>query len=586
MRKVSRVFDLVDRYKNEYSTKINALCIKDHGEWICRSSEDYYNLTHLLAYQLYQRGVRKGDRIGIISTNRPEWCLIDMAIGMIGAINVSVYTTLAEDEYAYIFNHAEIKMLFISDNKIHKRVKDIVPESAKDHIFCFTEVEGVPSWKTLFDQQKEPTQDQLDVVNKQKKLITEDDLATIIYTSGTTGKPKGVMLSHKNLVSNFVQHSHNHSLGSSAKIISFLPLCHIYERSILYHFQYKGMAIYFVDNIGKISAMIKEVKPHMFSTVPRLLERIYDGIVKKGNDLKGIQKRIFNWALNLGLKYDFNDKGSRFYRLSLYIANKIVFNKWRAALGGNLEIIISGGAALQPRITRVFGAAKIYALEGYGLSETSPVIAVNNIVTNELMVGTNGPILPGVEVSFAEDGEILCKGPSLMQGYYKEPELTKQVIDKDGWFHTGDIGTLINGIYLKITDRKKEIFKLSGGKYVAPQAIENLLKESTLIQELMVVGDRQKFASALIVPNMEEVHLLLGTTDEDEIAEKKVQQIIQKEVNQYNKRLGQHEQLKRIKVVFDQWSSTTGELSSTLKLKRNVILDKYKDKIEDIFSGQ
>ncbi|MDC1105082.1 long-chain fatty acid--CoA ligase [Prolixibacteraceae bacterium] len=586
MTKVSRVFDLVDRYKNEYSTKTNALCIKDHSEWICRSSIDYYNLTHLLAYQIYKRGIRKGDCIGIISTNRPEWCLIDMAISMIGAINVSVYTTLAENEYAYIFNHAEIKMLFISDNKIYKRVKDIVPESAKDHIFCFTEVEGVPSWETLLNKQEAPTQEQVDFVNLQKNEILEDDLATIIYTSGTTGQPKGVMLSHKNLVTNFVQHSNNHSLDSSAKVISFLPLCHIYERSVMYHFQYKGMGIYFVDNIGKIGNTIKEVKPHMFNTVPRLLERIYDGIIKKGNDLNGVQKWIFNWALNLGLKFDFNNKGSLCYRFKLYIADKLVFSKWRAALGGNLQIIISGGAALQPRITRAFGAAKIYALEGYGLSETSPVIAVNNIVTNELMVGTNGPVLPGMEVSFAEDGEILCKGPSIMQGYYKEPELTKQVIDEDGWFHTGDIGTLIDGKFLKITDRKKEIFKLSSGKYVAPQAIENLMKESLIIEELIVVGDRQKFASALIVPNREEIHRKLGTNEENEIPEKKIQQIVQKEVNQYNKLLAQHEQLKRIKIVFDQWSSITGELSSTLKLKRNIILDKYKDKIEEIFSGQ
>lgn len=584
MEEITRVFDLLELYIHKYGSKEDALCIKENGEWHKLSSTDYYNLSHLLAYHLYQKGIRKGDCVGIISTNRPEWCLVDMAIGLLGAINVSVYTTLAEQEYKYIFEHAEIKMLFASDSKTFKRVKEALPAAVQDNIYSFTPIEGITDLKELIGDQKEPTDEQLEVVKRCKEEVKPEDLATIIYTSGTTGKPKGVMLSHHNLVSNFTKHGNNHYLGEESRIISFLPLCHIYERSVLYHFQYKGMGVYFVDNIGKISAMIKEVKPHMFNTVPRLLERIYDGIVKKGNDLKGIQKKIFNWALNLALKYDFQDKGSWFYRLSLYIADKLVYSKWREAMGGNLQIIISGGAALQPRITRVFGAAKIYALEGYGLSETSPVIAVNNIVTQELKVGTNGPVLPGVELKFGEDGEILCKGPSVMVGYYKEPELTKEVIDEDGWFHTGDIGELVDGKYLKITDRKKEIFKLSGGKYIAPQAIENLIKESILIDELMVVGDGQKFASALIIPNMQEVHLALGIDEEEEIPEKKIQQLIQREVNKFNTKLGQHEQLKRIKVIFDQWSPSTGELSSTLKLKRSVIIEKYKEKIDDIFS--
>lgn len=423
-----------------------------------------------------------------------------------------------------------------------------------------------------------------------KKNISPQDLLTIIYTSGTTGFPKGVMLNHHNIVTNFLTTSHVHPFGAEAKSLSFLPISHIYERMLNYHFQFKGVSIYYAESLATIVNNLKEVKPDLFSTVPRLLERVYDKIIGKGKDLPYLKKQIFFWAVNLGLKFEVPKGNGWWYMKKLAIADKLIFSKWREALGGRAKIIVSGGAALQPRLARVFSAARIIVLEGYGLTETSPVIAVNNYTTQEIKVGTVGPVIDGVEVKIADDGEILCKGPNIMLGYYKQPELTSEVIDEDGWFHTGDIGVFVDGKYLKITDRKKEIFKLSSGKYVAPQVLENKFKESFFIEQLMVIGENEKFASALIAPNYEFLHnwcTLHSVKYRDNKELIQIPEVIarfQKEVNEINKQLAFHEQIKRSRLVWEEWSVLTGELSAKMSLKRKVISQKYEEIIREIFS--
>lgn len=459
-----------------------------------------------------------------------------------------------------------------------------------DRIFSFNPIQDAENVESLYRLGEENEARLRGTLLEMKDNVLEEDMATMIYTSGTTGTPKGVMLSHRNLVSNFTQHAQNFSLDYHHHVISFLPLCHIFERSVNYNFLYKGMGVYYVESLAHILPAIKEVKPHLFCAVPRLLERVHDGIMAKGKQLKGIKRVLFFWAVDLAKDFNYNQEVSLSRKIKLAIADKLIYSKWREGLGGNLQIVVSGGASLQSRIAKVFGAAGIYVIEGYGLTETSPVIAVSNLVTHEIKIGTNGPVLPGVEVKIAEDGEILTKGPNLMMGYYKQPELTREAIDQQGWFHTGDVGVLEDGKYLKITDRKKEIFKLSGGKYIAPQMIENKLKESILIEQAIVIGDHQKFASALISPNFEYLHecctekKILYTDHHELIYHPQVVAMIQKEVREINKTLGQHEEIKRFKLVADTWSPLTGELSQTLKLKRKVIEEKYKDLIDEIFS--
>ena len=429
-------------------------------------------------------------------------------------------------------------------------------------------------------------------LEQRKNEIDPDDLATIIYTSGTTGVPKGVMLTHTNLVSNFVAHSKMHNLGKDHHVISFLPLCHVYERSVNYHFQYKGMGIYYVGNLGQIVSAIREIKPHMFNSVPRLLERVYDGFVSKGNELTGLKKVIYFWALRLTRHFEYNKKYNFFLKLRIKLADKLIYSKWRAALGNNIVYIVSGGAALQPRIARVLGMAGMLNLEGYGLTETSPVISVNNPNTKSMKIGTVGEILPNIELKFGDDGEILIKGPGVMSGYYKAPDLTAEVIDEQGWFHTGDIGVLEDGKFLKITDRKKEMFKLSAGKYIAPQMIENKLKASNFIEQVMVIGAAEKFASALISPNFVYLHdwcsqRKIHFLDNQELIQNtEVLAQLQREVSAINKTLGEHEEIKRFRLVCDEWTPQSGELSPTLKLRRNYVADQYKSIIEEIYSVQ
>jgi len=588
---VKRTFDILGHCLENYPRQ-DAVAGKYDNQWVPFSTAQFARQSELLAMGLMALGMKKGDRVATVSGNRPEWSFVDMALAMTGAVHVPVYPTISEEEYSYIFNHAETRYIFVSDDKLFKKLSPMIGQiPSLEQIFTFNQVPGATNIDYLYNLGKEHEQDLAYSLHQIRQSIGEEEMVTMIYTSGTTGIPKGVMLSHRNLVSNFTGNANNFSMGPAHKSISFLPLCHIFERIVNYTFLYKGIGVYYVETLAQIMPAIKEVQPHIFCGVPRLLERVYNSILTKGKQLKGIKKKLFFWAVDLGRTYEFNAKMNPWFRLKLAIADKLIYSKWRAGLGGNLQIVVSGGAALQPRIARVFSAAKIYVLEGYGLTETSPVIAVSNLVTRELKVGTNGPVLPGVQVKIAEDGEILTKGPNLMLGYYQEPELTAEVIDKDGWFHTGDIGILDEGKYLKITDRKKEIFKLTGGKYIAPQMIENKLKESMFIDQVIVIGDHEKFASALIAPNFEYLHewcaekLILFSDNAELINHPKVQAVFLSEVKEINKTLGQHEEIKRFRLIADLWSPVTGELSQTLKLKRKVIETKYKDLIEEIFAS-
>lgn len=587
---VKRTFDILEHCLRNYP-RADAVCGKYDNQWVPFSTEEFARNSELLALGLMALGMKTGDRVATVSGNRPEWSFVDMALAMAGAVHVPVYPTISEEEYRYIFAHAETRFIFVSDDKLYKKLSPMVDQLASlEQVFTFNQVADATNIEYLYQLGKENETEYSPVLQQIKDTIGEEEMVTMIYTSGTTGIPKGVMLSHRNLVSNFTTHANNFDLGPDHKAISFLPLCHIFERIVNYNFLYKGIGMYYVETLAQIMPAIKEVRPHIFCGVPRLLERVYNSILTKGKQLKGIKKQLFFWAVDLGRSYEHNMKMSLWYRLQLAIADKLIYSKWRAGLGGNLQIVVSGGAALQPRIARVFSAAKIYVLEGYGLTETSPVVAVGNLRTRELKVGTNGPVLPGVEVKIAEDGEILTRGPNLMMGYYHQPELTAEVIDKDGWFHTGDIGILDEGKYLKITDRKKEIFKLTGGKYIAPQMIENKLKESMFIDQVIVIGDHEKFASALIVPNFEYLHewcaehLILFKDNADLITHSKVQAAFLREVKEINKTLGQHEEIKRFRLIADTWSAQTGELSQTLKLKRKIIEAKYMDVIEEIFA--
>ncbi|HKM93913.1 MAG TPA: long-chain fatty acid--CoA ligase [Prolixibacteraceae bacterium] len=586
---VKRNFDLLLRYEALYANKTDALGGKDNNGWYTYSTLDYINFTNKISLGLLSLGLKKGDKVATVTVNRPEWNFFDLAIAQIGAVHVPIYPTISIEDYEYILEHCEAKYVIIGDRKLYEKIGPLIDKlDTLIDVYSFDIIKDVKNWKELVDAgDKYPQKEELENI---KASISETDLATIIYTSGTTGIPKGVMLSHLNLVSNFIQHSKNHNLGEESRAISFLPLCHVYERSMNYHFQYKGISIYYVGNLGLIMPALKELKPHMFNTVPRLLERIYDGIINKGKELKGIKKTIFFWAVNLGDQFEYNKKFSWFFMQKWKLADKLIYSKWRAVMGGNVKIIVSGGAALQPRIARVLGIANIQTLEGYGLTETSPVIAVSNAALNQIKTGTVGPFLPGIDVKIADDGEIICKGPNIMIGYYKEPELTKNVIDDDGYFHTGDIGTLIDGKYLKITDRKKEIFKLSGGKYIAPQMIENKLKESFFIDQVMVIGENEKFASAIIVPNFAHITNWLEqkgvkTLGKAEIIKmSEVKTALQNEVNKVNKILGQVEEIKRFRLVVDEWSPETGEMSPTLKLKRNVLSQRYSRIIDSIYA--
>lgn len=580
MIKPTRTFDFA-YYQLEKNNKPDALVTKYNGQWVKTSTKDYLDKAFAISKALLELGIKKDDKIGIISsTNRTEWNIFDIAILQIGAQSVPIYPTITEKDYAYILNHSESKLCIISDDDIYQKLNNVKAEipSLQD-IYAFNKIDGCKNWQELLDKGKTLSND--DAVEQAKNAVTAQDLATIIYTSGTTGIPKGVMLTHHNLVSNVLDSSPRIPFKENETLaLSFLPICHIFERIILYMYQYFSVSIYFAESIEKLTENIQEVKPTVFSVVPRLLEKVYDKIYAKGTELKGIKKKLFFWAVELGLKYEPYGQNGWWYETQLKIARKLIFSKWQAALGGNLNLMVSGASALQPRLGRVFAAAGMPVMEGYGLTETSPVISVNDMRNGGFRIGTVGRTIDNVEVKIAEDGEILVKGPNVMMGYYKQPDLTEEVI-KNGYFHTGDIGEIDKDGFLKITDRKKEMFKTSGGKYIAPQLIENKIKQSFFIENVMVVGDGEKMPGALIQPSFEYAmewakRKSLGVKNHKELVNHtKFIERIQKEIDKTNENLGSWEKIKRFELIDQLWSIDGGELTPTLKLKRKNIKDKY-----------
>ena len=585
---VSRLFEFPRHMHRKYP-KENAFGAKENGTWKTYSTAAFIEAADQTSYGLMKLGLVKDDKVAIISNNRPEWNFVDMGILQAGGIDVPVYPTISENDLKYILNDAGVKFVFVSSQDLYNKViRASAGVSGIIEIFTFQEVEGATHFNRLLETGRSNADP-----GKLKSIsdtIRTEDLATILYTSGTTGKPKGVMLSHANLLSNVWAVRELPPATYRDKALSFLPLNHVYERMLTYVYMYLGIPIYYAESLETIGENIREIKPHVFSAVPRLLEKVYDKIVAKGNEQSGIKKTLFFWALALGLRYEFKGVNGWWYDFQLWLANKLIFNKWREALGGNVHAIVSGGAALQPRLARVFWAAGIPVLEGYGLTETSPVIAVNNLKPDSARFGTVGPVIEGVEVRIAEDGEILCKGPNVMMGYYKHPEATAEMIDQDGWLHTGDIGLMEEGRFLKITDRKKEIFKTSGGKYIAPQAIENKLKESPFIEQAMVIGENQRFPAALIVPSF---HYLKDwcsknnmnfSTNADMILQESIRNLIWKEVEKVNLNMSQYEMIKKIELLPREWAIETGELTPKLSLKRKVILEACKSQVDKIYS--
>lgn len=590
---INRIFDILTNFKENFP-RTDALAAKVNNKWEKYSSEKYYELSQYFSYGLMNLGLKKGDKIITISNNRPEWNIMDMGMAQVGIVHVPVYTTLGVSEFEYIFKHSDAKAIVISGKAIYNKIKNLIKKTSNiKHSFIIDEFEGedIKTWQSIIDTGKEKTGKYENKLQKIKDSIKPDDLASLIYTSGTTGVSKGVMLSHRNLLTNLNGGKYL-PLTREHRALSFLPLCHVYERGLNYVMQSKGVGVYFAQNMGTIVNDLKEIKPHGFDTVPRLLEKVYDKIMQKGKDLTGAKKQLFNWAVNLGHKFEFKGVNGWLYEQQLALANKLIFNKWREALGGNIIFIGSGGAALQPRLMRIFSAANIPIQEGYGLTESSPLIAINQAREDGKMIGTVGPALPGVEIKIAEDGEILAKGSNVMLGYYKETELTKEVLDDEGWLHTGDIGEMVDGKFLKITDRKKEMFKTAAGKYIAPQAIENKLKESFFIEQAMVVGEDEKFASALVSPNFDFLHdwaseKQIHYRDNQELVKNKdVIKRIQQEVTDVNKTLGEFERIKRFRLICNEWSPDTGELSAKMSLKRRVIYKKYAHILKDIYGHE
>lgn len=591
---LKRTFDILFNLLNLCPDKPDMLANKEKGTWVKYSVKDYVTAAENLACGLLALGLKKGDLVVTISNNRPEWNFMDMALSQAGIVHVPIYPTISEDDYTYILSNCEPKLIVVSDKSLADKIRPIaetIPSIQK--MFSYNEIEGVPNWKEILNLGKENAARYIEALHNIRDGIIPDDLVTLIYTSGTTGNPKGVMLSHGNIMSNVASIAKVYNFNHTHRTLSFLPISHVFERTINYYFQSVGLSVYYAENMGTIAENLREVQPHVFISVPRLLERTYGKIIQKGRDLEGIKKQIFFWAVNLGMKYRIPNGNGPFYKLLLKVADRLVFSKWRAALGGKVALIVTGGAALQPRLAVIFNAAGIPVVEGYGMTESSPVISANREpATGDLRIGTVGPAIPGVEVRIAEDGEILCKGPNVMKGYYKEPEYTREVIDADGWLHTGDIGMIVEGRYLKITDRKKEMFKLSNGKYVAPQMIENKLKESIFIEQVMVIGENQKFASAIISPDFNFLHnwaMRHGIDFRDNaelIQHPMVVTRYQRVVNEMNKQLGQTEQIKRFRLVQEEWSPNTGELSPTLKLKRKFLAQRYEWIIQEIFSVQ
>ena len=589
---VTRIFDLLDNYQEHFSDKKTAFVKKEAGEWISYSSQDYIRNANLLAYAFLELGFNKGDRIISISNNRPEWNFLDMALAQSGLVHVPLYPTIGSKSYNYIIEHCKPVTIFVADESHYAKIQEAVDsQSSAFKVYGFNQINEIPNWMELTKLGNEVESKQKDNLHQIKKSILPKDLVTIIYTSGTTGTPKGVMLSHHNFLSNVLASAERLALNSSHKVLSFLPINHVYERMVNYQYQYKGLSIYYAESMDTIGDNLKEIKPHGFATVPRLLEKVYDKIMAKGKSLSLVKRALFNWAVNLGYRYELNHANGSWYEFQLKIARKLIFSKWQEALGGNIQFMCSGGAALQVRLERLFWAAGIPVQEGYGLTETSPIIAANQSAWPDIRFGTVGPLIKDVEVKIAHDGEILAKGPNIMLGYYKDPKLTKEVIDKDGWFHTGDIGCMVEDRFLKITDRKKEIFKTSGGIYIAPQVMENKLKESPFIDQVIVIGEAERFPAVIISPNFEFLELyakrkLIPYTGKEQIINNdRIRKRIWKELLKNNKTFDHPKRIKSMQLVIDTWTPETGELSPTLKLKRKVLRAKYRDMIKDIYTN-
>jgi long-chain acyl-CoA synthetase len=583
-----RLFDVpyhqVKNYPNAtmFATKIA-------GDWIGTSTQQFLDEVMLVSRGLIALNVQKGDRVSVSANNRVEWNIFDIAVQQIGAILVPLYPTSSESDYSFIINNASVKLIVVSNKELFDKVEKIRPNTPSlSSVFTFEEVEGATNWKAIHEEASKIEESE---VTKRMAEVAPEDMVTIIYTSGTTGNPKGVMLSHINLLSNVEACIAPIPASQGSKVLSFLPVCHVYERMLHYLYMYLGCSIYFAESMETIGENIREVKPEVFSAVPRLIEKVFDKIMAKGEDLSGIKRKLFFWAVSLAEEYDFMGK-STWYKIKLGIARKLIFKKWQEALGGNVRAIASGSAALQPRLARIFFAAGLPILEGYGLSETSPVVSVNCFVKG-VRIGCVGQLIEKVEVKIAEDGEILVKGPNVMMGYFENKEATDEVFDADGWFHTGDIGTFQEGKFLKITDRKKEIFKTSGGKYIVPQAMENKFKESRFIEQIMVVGEGEKFPAAYIVPNFAFIrewaerkeHDFSTATNADIAQSTVVNDRINEEISHYNQHYGNWEQIKKFVLLEKEFSISANELTPTLKLKRKKIMENYQSEYAKMYSN-
>ncbi len=594
---ILRNFDLLELTKQKYK-RDDVVAAKRNGQWVTYSSDEFVELVNNLSYGLLSLGLTKGDKVAIISANRPEWNLVDFACSQLGIITVPMYPTLSVNDYVFILNDAEVKAAFVETDEIYGKVNAAKSNVASlQFVYSFNPLEGVKLWEEVVVAGK--THPDPAKVKELADSVKGEDLLTLIYTSGTTGTPKGVMLSHNNIISNIRAAAADVFKGdmANAKALSFLPLCHIFERTIFYCYMYIGVSVYYAESMETIGDNLKEVKPDVFSTVPRLLEKVFDKIIAKGHELTGIKKKLFFWAVDLGLKFELHGKNGPWYAFQLKIADKLIFSKWREALGGNVKFIFSGAAALQPRLARIFTAGNIIVLEGYGLTETSPVISANRIEEEGRCFGSVGPVISGVEVKIDStdgeyregEGEICCKGPNVMMGYYKRPDLTAEVL-KDGWFHTGDVGKLVDGKFLKITDRKKEVFKTSGGKYVAPQPMENKFKESIFIEQIMVIGENRKHPAALIVPSWDnlkkwaEENGVKYNTNQELTANAKVIELYQREVDTHNQAFGNWEQVKKFELIPNDWTVDGGEMTPTLKLRRKPIMEKYTQLVDRIYA--
>ncbi len=581
---LTRLFDIIYHQQATFPQS-ECLVKKENGEWIPLSTQEVIDKANLVSMALLKLGVGKGDKVAIISWNRPEWNIVDLGIQQIGAVSVPMYPTITVEDYKYIFTDAEVKVAFAADEELYQKVSEAVADLPLNEIYTFDRVSEAPNWEGLLEGAQNEDQS---VLPSYKDAVQGEDLFTIIYTSGTTGNPKGVMLNHRNVVSNIEACAPHLPIDHTSKALSFLPMCHIFERMLVFLYLRAGVSVFYAESMDTIGDNLREVKPHFFTCVPRLLEKVYDRIYARGQALSGIKKKMFFWALKLGMKYDMHKNQGGWYNFQLNLANKLIFSKWREALGGNVVAIVSGSAALQPRLATVFWAARIPVLQGYGLTETSPVVTTNRCEVAEHKIGSSGTVVGDVEVKIAEDGEILVKGSNVMMGYYKNQEATDKVI-KDGWFHTGDIGELDNKGFLTITDRKKEIFKTSGGKYIAPQIIENKFKESVLIEQLMVVGENQKFAGALIVPSFEALREYCNsnnidyTSDEEIVKNPQVIAKFESEKDRLNESFAQWEKIKQIRLLPNSWTVDTGELTPTMKCKRKVVKQKYGSYIDDMY---